>query len=407
MKHSGLAPAVVGPLAVALVAFAFVSCADAGDATEKPADDAGADPLVDGDDAGEDAGGDADASRVLGCDEADWCPVVSTGIDARHALIAIWGSGKDDVWAVGSSGTIVHWDGSAWKTIPSGTKQTLRGIWGSGPNDVWIVSSPALVLHGTGYSAGAATFDPAPEIPQVVTHMTTLTHAVWGTSSTDVWIGGEAVPIDWDIHEHAHGWRSGVPDGGAPWENMFIGKRTDRVTIRALWGSGSNDVWAIGGDDEVIFDEDGTQSVVSRGRSFHTTGDDAGVAPSWTEHDTQSNAILNAVWGSKGGDVWAVGRGGTIRRLRPSADRWEVIDSPTTDHLRGLWGAAPDDVWAVGDGGTLLHFDGERWTISTAAFAPGPRPDLFAVWGSGSGDVWAVGDQGLLRFTGKKSGGGQ
>ena len=394
-----------GSLAAALLVPAFASCADSGSNSEPPRDDAGPDTrLVELDAA---ADGDVDASGPLGCDEADWCPVVSTGIDTRNALTAIWGSGKNDVWAVGSSGAVVHFDGSSWKPIPSGTNQTLRGVWGSGPNDVWIVSTPTLVLHGSGFSAGAATFELAPEIPQVVTHRSTLTHAVWGTSATDVWIGGEAIPIDWDIYEHAHGWRSGTPDGGAPWENMFIGKRSDRVTIRSLWGSGPDDVWAVGGDDEVIMNDDGSQSFVSRGRAFHTTGDDPGTAPSWTEYDTQSNAVLNAVWGTKGGDVWAVGRKGTIRRLRSDAVRWEAVASPTTENLRGLWGAAANDIWAVGDEGTLIHFDGTRWATSSAAFAPGPRPELHAVWGSGPNDVWAVGDQGVLHFSGKKSGGGQ
>lgn len=380
----------------------FASCADSG-GEPAPSEDAGAG------DAGEDAGdatADADASGALGCDEAAFCPVASGGIDARNALTAIWGSGEDDVWAVGSSGTIVHWNGSDWQTIPSGTKQTLRGVWGSGPTDVWIVSTPALVLHGAGYRGGGATFDRAPEIPQVVTHVTTLTHAIWGTSATDVWIGGEAVPLDWDGYEHAHGWRSGA-QGAAPWENMSIGKPADRVTIRSLWGSRSDDVWAVGGDDELVMHDDGTQSVVSRGRAFHTSGAAAGSVPSWRELDTQSNAILSAVWGTKGGDVWAAGRKGTLRRLRPGATRWEIVASPTTQGLRGLWGSAPDDVWAVGDGGTILHFDGTRWELSTAAFDAEPLPDLFAVWGSSRSDVWIVGDRGVLRLSRDKKPGGR
>ncbi len=394
-------PTLAGCLSLATALFVFASCADSGANNEPLREDAGNDKVPE---PGPDARPDADAGP-LGCDAVDWCPVVSSGIDPRHALTAIWGSGKTDVWAVGTTGTIVHFDGAEWKPIPSGTNQTLRGVWGSGPSDVWIVSTPTLVLHGAGYSSGTATFDVAPEIPQVVTHVTTLTHAVWGTSDSDVWLGGEAIPIDWDNYEHAHGWRTGSAASGVPWENMFLGKRTDRVAIRSFWGSGPDDVWAVGGNDEIVFDEDGSQSVLTRGRAFHTTGSDGGDVPSWTEHDTQSNAILHAVWGTKGGDVWAVGRQGTIRRVRSGADRWEAVASPTNEHLRGLWGAASDDIWAVGDAGTVLHFDGTAWAISTAVFPAGPRPDLHAIWGSGSDDVWAVGDRGVLHFTGKKSGG--
>src|SRR5687768_6548412 len=37
----------------------------------------------------------------------------STGGANDRYLSAVWGSGRDDVWAVGFEGTILHWNGSA------------------------------------------------------------------------------------------------------------------------------------------------------------------------------------------------------------------------------------------------------------------------------------------------------
>jgi carboxypeptidase family protein len=57
-----------------------------------------------------------------------WRAPVAYGED----LLAIWGSGASDVWAVGRKGAIVHWDGNGWSTVASGTQRTLRGLWGTG-----------------------------------------------------------------------------------------------------------------------------------------------------------------------------------------------------------------------------------------------------------------------------------
>jgi hypothetical protein len=52
-------------------------------------------------------------------------------------LYGIWGSGANDVWAVGAQNNIVHYDGAAWTNVVSGANGSLSAIWGSGPNDVW------------------------------------------------------------------------------------------------------------------------------------------------------------------------------------------------------------------------------------------------------------------------------
>ncbi|MBN9161526.1 MAG: hypothetical protein J0I07_11215, partial [Myxococcales bacterium] len=76
-------------------------------------------------------------------------------------LHAVWGTGPNDVWAVGAEGTILHFDGVAWTVsstgLGSGQEVNLTGIWGSGPNDVWAVGgNVALHFTGTKSRAGAS-----------------------------------------------------------------------------------------------------------------------------------------------------------------------------------------------------------------------------------------------------------
>ena len=53
-------------------------------------------------------------------------------------LTKIWGVSPSDVYFIGNLGTIVHYDGSEFSRIESGTNVNLYSITGSGPNDVWI-----------------------------------------------------------------------------------------------------------------------------------------------------------------------------------------------------------------------------------------------------------------------------
>ena len=36
------------------------------------------------------------------------------------SIRGLWGSGASDVWAIGDSNTIQHWDGTVWSVADSG-----------------------------------------------------------------------------------------------------------------------------------------------------------------------------------------------------------------------------------------------------------------------------------------------
>ncbi len=360
---------------------------DAGTNTP-PANDA----QVGGDaDAGCEAGGPGCGATELTCETAAWCPSPTT-MDARYALTAVWGSGKNDVWAVGSAGTVLHWDGASWTSTPVNTKHTLFGVWGSSANDIWIVSTPTLLIHGTGFENGTATWEEHVPVETAAWQTVNgkLMRAVWGTSANDVWIGGEPIAYYEENMAVVNQWRKSAGDAQASWKRTF----QTSVTIRGIWGSSSSDVWIVGRD---------TAIPEENGKAFHfdgTAGD--GGLLQWTEVDTQSNAELEGVWGSSAADVWTVGARGTIRHFTAGATAWKSVPSPTAHHLHAVWGSSKNDVWAVGDAGTVLHYDGQSWTESTVAFAPGERPNLYGVWGSGPDDVWIVGEGIVLHHSGSK-----
>jgi hypothetical protein len=68
----------------------------------------------------------------------------------------VWGSGGNDVFAVGYAGpgqpgTILHYDGTAWSAMNSGSTASLHGVWGSASTDVFAVGEGGTILHYSGH----------------------------------------------------------------------------------------------------------------------------------------------------------------------------------------------------------------------------------------------------------------
>ena len=73
----------------------------------------------------------------------------------------MWGSAADNIWAVGSGGTIQRWTGESFSTpLPKVTTQNLTRIVGSGPNDVWATGAGGAVVHYDGASWKLQATDP-------------------------------------------------------------------------------------------------------------------------------------------------------------------------------------------------------------------------------------------------------
>ncbi len=329
-------------------------------------------------------------THVLSCDETAWCPVPTT-VSTLYALTAVWGSSKDDVWAVGSGGTIIHYDGTAWKRTPidDTTMNTLRGVWGSGPNDVWAVSRTDAIFHSTGYVNGTATWTLEPGPGKALTGGQQTASAVWGSGPDDVRIAFRSRYLQTPEYASYNQWAKTTDGGTATWS--FV---KGKGYIFNFWGT-ADDLWYVADNSE--------NDLGQRAMTIHgTRGADGGIE--WTPVENQSVSTLEGIWGSGPNDVWAVGVNGTIRHLTDSASRFAVVASPTTDALHGIWGSGPNDVWAVGDNGTILHYDGTKWRKSSAAFGIGKKPRLAGIWGSSANDVWIVGDAVALHYTGPKPG---
>ena len=199
---------------------------------------------------------------------------------------AVWGSSSSDVFAVGWYGAILHYDGSTWSLMESGTDESLFGVWGSSASDVFAVGGSGTILHYDGSTWSL-----------MDSGMDEWFGGVWGSSASDVFaVGGNGTILNYD---------------GSTWSAMTTGSE-DR--IEGVWGSSASDVFAVGGIGTIL----------------HYDG------ISWSRLTIDSDSRLEGVWGSSANDIYAVGGSGTIQHFDGS--NWSSITPPTFPRLGGSGG---------------------------------------------------------------------
>jgi len=297
-------------------------------------------------------------------------------------LGGVWGRAPDDVFVVGGGGTILHYDGSSWSLMSSGTSNNLNGVWGSGLNDVFAVGENGTILHynGTNWNPMDSGFIYG-------------FYGVWGSGPNDVFAVGSQCNI---FHYN-----------GSSWTNVYSHSHGNWSHLRSVWGSSSTDVFAVGDNGTILHYNGSSWSLMSSGTSKHLHGV-WGSGPndvfavgfngtilryngsSW--NPISSSGDFYSVWGSGSDDVFVVGGGGTIRHYDGSS--WYPMISGTQNNIYGVWGSGPEDVFAVGVGCNILHYDGINWSFLYKISWRITTYDLNSIWGNSPNDVFAVASSG-------------
>ncbi len=95
-------------------------------------------------------------------------------------LNGVWGADDSNIFAVGSSGTIIHYDGSTWSSTNSSTGKDLYSVWGANSAAVFAVGSSGTIIHYDGSAWSSMNSGTASDL-----------YCVWGDNSTDIFAVGE------------------------------------------------------------------------------------------------------------------------------------------------------------------------------------------------------------------------
>jgi hypothetical protein len=285
-----------------------------------------------------------------GAQRVGWLHPAATSNDLQD----VWAAAANDLYAVGTAGTIARFDGAGWRVLDSGTDADLFGVFGTSASNVYAVGANGTVLHYDGSSWS-----------REATPVQTRLHDVW------VAPGGQAFAVGED--------GTVLQRSGGRWTAAVLQTTAD---LYCVWGSSARNVHAGGGPQ----------------------GSGAGTISTWLRYDgsvwSVSNTLTNgsprAMWGSSATSVWAVDDFGQAHRF--DGAHWLYnLETGIRNQLQGLWGIAPDRLYAAGSGGKLYHYDGDDW----AELASPTTQTLGGLGGAGAAPLWAVGNAGtVLRWDG-------
>ncbi|MEJ7734945.1 MAG: hypothetical protein WKG00_37875 [Polyangiaceae bacterium] len=286
--------------------------------------------------------------------------VVFDGDALDGAVLSVWGTGPDEVFAVGGplgntggETLALRFDGATWRRLSPGGTQTFWWVSGTGPGDVWMVGTGGRIAHWDG--AAFTEHDSG---------VSTTLWGVWAASPTDAWAVG------------------GTPEGGTTGDNDLVlhwdGAAWTRVTLPgAPRGRAHYKVWGASSDDLYVVGEAGT--------IWHKKGD------SWAiEGDGLAEATLFTVNGCSGSEVYAVG-GRQV--LVSDGSTWSDVAIELFNDVNGVACNAPGEVAIVGFGGLKQRLVDGAWIDE---FTLEPYEALHATWGDGEA-FWAVGGDWLSK----------
>jgi hypothetical protein len=278
--------------------------------------------------------------------------------------------------------------GSTWTTVPSADVGMLgdrfSAVDAAAADDAWAVGhSLHLPREGEEFGGSAARADhwdgdrwAATTVPAIDGAIGTALEDVGAVASDDVWAVGHAQFLGVDefsivsrpliVHWDGREW-SAVPAPGLGPERSG--------TLAGIVVLAADDIWAVGS-----YELDGSRSEIVQPLLMHWEGSAwAAVAGDPAIQQQYLSARLNAVSGTGGEDVWAVGsatRDGVVTDTfvqRWDGENWRMVDSPSPQRAARLsFGSALRDVVArgrrdivavgrVGGAPFVIGWNGRRW----------------------------------------------
>ncbi len=378
---------------------AGAACADAQADGGGPSTDAG-DPsttLPDGGDDEGEGGADAtpptkDAAVDAGpkeCSDDGFCLTV---LPPKETVKGLWGDGAGIVWAATQEGDVLRWDGSAW-SVHASKLGRLTAIWGSSPTDIWVGGSDGI-QHGTGDTSATLTFTsvtlPGEWLPPV--------QKIWGPSADDLWAVasygyGDAGYV---FHYDGTGWvLDPATDTGVGFTHVWGGHGTVWLGGARLstetWQNEIVVVYKSGGEDfkEVTLPLNPDPDIQPYRKYTPIIG---GVVSSATSllvlGQPESSYEKASMWQGTSSD------GGKTFTFT-----WAADPRPDRPALFTMAGTSGSDVWGAGAFGRLIHWNGTKWSTTAISLDGQPTLDPFyAIWANGSGEFWVAGKDMARRF---------
>ena len=300
------------------------------------------------------------AAATAFAEPAEW-KAVDAGV--KTTLRSVSFADKDNVWAVGDSGAVLHSKdaGITWESVKTPSDGTLRGVRfidrnhgyavGDGDSDAAPVQR-GHVLMGKPLKCGTflATADGGGTWERVFMFTNFELRSLWmvnekvgqicnhgGTNHPD----GDAI-VTW---EGTRGWRSG---------------RVFRALNDCFWTDEQNG-WAVGSRVAVGFRPEPTDALYTNKSARIIRSTNGGK--NWSPVDAPGGTDLRRIRFADKNVGVAVGDAGTLLRTADAGATWKAVDAGVKTSFYGLTFADAKHGWIVGAEGVVLETTdaGETW----------------------------------------------
>lgn len=251
-------------------------------------------------------GGEPDAGVVWRGAEDDWS---SMDLPPDTPLLNwVHGTSETDVWLAGISGTLLHWDGTAWTDHSQPVEEAFWGVYARSTTEVYAVGGQSRF---GGEEAVAYAFDGTDwtALPLPVEHDGLTSWFKVHDDGTDMWaIGARGAAM----RESEEGWIA-APTGVS--SDLVTANRGDSGPMVVVGGRGTGSVYLAesGALSTSTPAPAGLNGVQSYGEVAVVVGE-AGYAGTYEigtssliPANSPTDEILHATWGTPGGQMYAVG----------------------------------------------------------------------------------------------------
>lgn len=168
---------------------------------------------------------DLDVERIPSYIPDDW---------SREGFNGIWGTSENNLFIVGTAGTLLHFDGAEWNQMSSPASKTLTSVWGSSSDNIFAVGADATILH---YNGSDWTVMDSPVSESL--------NSIWGNTRDHIFAVGSAGSI--------------IEFDGSKWQVMD--KPTDD-RLNSIWGTSNDDIFTVSsaGRFSIIMEQSGKKS---------------------------------------------------------------------------------------------------------------------------------------------------
>lgn len=275
------------------------------------------------------------------------CFDVPPGTEPSFEIRMIRGLRSDWVLGVGEKGRIALFDGSAWRTMQSGTRDTITDVCPIVENLAYASTATGTILRYDG-----SRWD---DVPLPNTSPKSLFRIV-GTTPDDIWA---ATRGDGDLLH----WNGTLWEGVAPPPNSTVSDLLvlpDGMLVILVWSDGL------------------------RSRLHHRDGDGWVEFAGLDAHTFLSLMALQVI-GTGLTDLW-VSLSDHPHLLHYDGTAWTHRTPPGSSSLTAIFSPSENEVWTGNSRGEICHWDGTTWTqeVEDSGF-----PYVSVLWGASTADLWA------------------